>query len=66
MSTYGHASWENTSEEEASLLITYDSGISKTQIDYCLVRRGQRNFSKNIEALPREEYHLVYAIGMQC
>ena len=30
----------------ASHLVTYESGPSKTQVDYCLVRRIQRKFLK--------------------
>ena len=52
-------------KKRVSHLVTYDSGLSKTQLDYCLVRRGQRKFLKDIKVLCREEYHITYAIGMQ-
>ena len=36
-------------------LVTYEFGPSKPQGDYCLVRRNQRNFSKDIKVLPSED-----------
>ena len=36
----------------ASHLVTYESDSSKTQVDYCLVRRNQRTFLKDIKVLP--------------
>ena len=38
-------------KRRASHLVTYDSGLSKTQVDYCLIRRGQSNFLKDTEVL---------------
>lgn len=51
--------------KKVSHLITYDSALSKTQIDYCLVRRGQKKLLKDVKVLPRKEYHLARVIGMQ-
>ena len=31
--------------------VTYKAGPSKTRVDYCLVRRNQRKFLKDIEVL---------------
>ena len=36
-------------------LVTYESGLSKTQIDYCLVRRTQRKLLKDVKVVPGEE-----------
>ena len=43
-------------KKRAIHLVTYESGPSKTQIDYCLVKRNQRNLLKDIKFLPNEEY----------
>ena len=34
--------------------VTYESGPSKMQVEYCLVRRDQRKFVKDMKALPSE------------
>ena len=42
-----------------SHLVTYksgsESGSAKTQVDYCLVRKGQRKLLKDIKVVPSEE-----------
>ena len=35
-------------KNRASHLVTYEPGPLETQIDYCLVRRNQRNFLKDL------------------
>ena len=47
-------------KEKPSHLLTYESGPSKTLIDYCIVRRNERKFLKDIKALPSEEFITQY------
>ena len=42
-------------KKRASHLVTYESGPSKTHIDYYLVRRNQIRFFKDLKVLPSEE-----------
>ena len=43
------------SKKRANHLVTCESGPSKTQFDYCLLRRNQRKFLKDIKVLPKAE-----------
>ena len=42
-------------KNKASHLVTYKPGPSKIQVDYCLVRRNQRKFLKDIKFLRSKE-----------
>ena len=39
-------------KKKARYLFIYESGPSKTQVDYCLIKRNQRKFLKDIKLLP--------------
>ena len=41
---------------KANNLATYESGPSKTEVDYCLVKRNRRKFWKGVKVLPSEEF----------
>ena len=42
-------------QKRSSHLITYESGPSKTEVDYYFVWRNKRKFFKDIKILPIEE-----------
>ena len=42
-------------KKRVSHLVTHESRPSKTQLDYCLIRRNQRKFLKDMKVLPSEE-----------
>ena len=42
--------------KKTSNLLACEPGPSKTQVDYCLIRRNQRKFLKDIKVLSSEEY----------
>lgn len=42
-------------KKRASHLVNYQSGPSRTLVDYCLVRINQRNLLKDIKSLSSEE-----------
>ena len=46
-------------KKRVSHLVTYESGISKTQVDYCLVRRNQQKFLKEISLTITQHKPLV-------
>ena len=43
-------------KKSESDLVTYESGPSKTRVDYSLVRRNQRKLLQDMKILPSEEY----------
>ena len=49
--TVGNALFKKT----VSHLAPYGSASSRTQVDYCLVKRSQMTFLKDIKVLPSEE-----------
>ena len=49
----------------ASHPVIFDFGPSKTQVDYCFVRRKQRNFFKDIKPLPSEG-HITHHMSLEC
>ena len=42
-------------QKEAAKLVTYESGGSKTVVDYMMVRKSDRGIVRDVKAIPREE-----------